>query len=205
MEAEPIEIVLFDLGGVLIDVGGVSPMKELSGIDDEERLWERWLTCRWVRDFESGRCGEDAFATGVVEDWGLPIEPEIFLDRFRRWPGGALPGADQLVREVRARVPVGCLSNSNTLHWSDFRERWPSLDTLDFCFVSFQIGHVKPDEALFDHVARALPAPPRRVLFVDDNMMNVDAARSAGFIAHRAKGVAEARAVLVESGVLSGD
>jgi glucose-1-phosphatase len=203
VDAQPVDVVLFDLGGVLIDVGGVSPMQQLSGIADEEELWERWLTCRWVRDFESGRCSEDVFATGVVEDWELAIEPAAFLDQFRRWPGGALPGADALVREVRDLVPVGCLSNSNALHWSDFRERWPSLDTLDFCFVSFEIGHVKPDQAVFDHVAAALPAPRGNVLFVDDNTINVDAARAAGFIAHRARGVDEARDVLVAAGVLT--
>jgi putative hydrolase of the HAD superfamily len=203
MAPPEVEVVLFDLGGVLIDVGGVSPMKQLSGIENDDELWERWLTCRWVRDFESGRCSEEAFATGVVEDWALAIEPDDFLDRFRRWPGGALPGADELVREVREVVPVGCLSNSNTSHWADFRERWPALDTLDFCFVSFEIGYVKPDHALFDHVARQLPVAPELVLFVDDNTMNVEAARAAGWNAHRTRGVDEARAALIAAGVLS--
>ena len=50
----PFDVVLFDLGGVLVDFGGVQAMKELSGITDDDELWHRWLTCRWVREFERG-------------------------------------------------------------------------------------------------------------------------------------------------------
>ena len=41
-----IEFVLFDLGGVLVDPGGVGPMRELSRIGTDEELWARWLSCR---------------------------------------------------------------------------------------------------------------------------------------------------------------
>ena len=43
MDARSVDVVLFDLGGVLIDFGGVGPMKELSGITGDEELWRRWL------------------------------------------------------------------------------------------------------------------------------------------------------------------
>jgi FMN phosphatase YigB (HAD superfamily) len=65
--AEPVDLVLFDLGGVLIEVHGVHAMLELTGIKSEEELWRRWLTCRWVRRFESGGCSETEFAAGVEE------------------------------------------------------------------------------------------------------------------------------------------
>ena len=46
--------------------------------------------------------------------------------------------------------------------------------------------------------------PARRVLFLDDNAMNVAGAAAAGFQAARVTGVGEARQRLVEAGVLSG-
>ena len=42
-------------------------MLELTGMESEEDLWRRWLTCRWVRCFESGGCSETEFAAGVDE------------------------------------------------------------------------------------------------------------------------------------------
>jgi putative hydrolase of the HAD superfamily len=189
---EPVAVVLFDLGGVLIDFGGIGPMGRLSGIDDEEEVWRRWLTCRWVRDFERGRCTPEAFAAGVVEDWGLPVEPADYLVEFGRWIGDALPGAAELVAEVQQVVPVGCLSNSNAAHWAH-RARWPFLDDLDHRFVSFELGALKPDREVF---------APGRILFLDDNAINVEGARAAGFRSARARGPAEARAALVDAGVL---
>jgi putative hydrolase of the HAD superfamily len=199
---DPFDIVLFDLGGVLIDFGGVGPMKQLSGIESDDELWERWLTCRWVRTFERGECSADDFAAGVVGDWDLPIAPDDFLDEFRGWPAGALPGAEALLEEVRARVPTGCLSNTNALHWDQNFSRWPILDAFDFQFLSFRLGNVKPDRELFQRVAALLPVEAGRVLFLDDNAMNVEGAIDAGFAARHVRGVDESRRAIVAAGVL---
>jgi putative hydrolase of the HAD superfamily len=197
-----IDVVLFDLGGVLIDFGGVGAMRELAGIESDDEVWRRWLTCPWVRSFEGGHCSEEDFATGVIRDWGLRVEPARFLDAFRSWPGGPLPGADTLLRTVQHRVPAGCLSNTNSLHWQDQFARWPLLDAFDYRFLSFEVGYVKPDQELFDHVAGVLSLSPDRVLFLDDNAVNVEGATAAGFTALQVRGVDEARRALVATGVL---
>jgi len=114
--SDTIDAVLFDLGGVLIELGGVRAMMELADIDTDDELWQRWLSCRWVRTFERGRCSANDFAAGVISDWALSVTPDAFLDAFRNWPIGPLPGAEALVRQVGQTVPVGCLSNTNTLH-----------------------------------------------------------------------------------------
>lgn len=202
MEGRPFDVVLFDLGGVLIDFGGVAPMKALAGIESDEELWSRWLTCRWVRSFERGGCSADDFATGVVGDWGLSLEPAAFLDAFRSWPGGPLPGADELLERVQRVVPAGCLTNTNALHWNQEFARWPILDAFDFRFLSFELGFVKPDRDLFDRVAQLVPASPDRVLFLDDNLLNVEGAHAAGFAAVHVRGVAEAEQALADAGVL---
>ncbi len=196
-----IDVVLFDLGGVLIDFSGVDRMRVLAGLDHADEVWRRWLACDWVRAFERGGCSADDFASGVIDDWGLSIEPAELLAEFSGWVGAALPGAEELVAQTRRSRPTGCLSNTNALHWAAW-QRWPFLDDFDHRFLSFQLGAVKPDAELFDAVAERLPVPPGSVLFVDDNQINVDGARSCGFRAERAQGPAEARAVLETYGVL---
>ena len=200
----PFDIVLFDLGGVLVDFGGVAAMKELSGITDDDELWHRWLTCRWVREFERGGCSPDEFAAGVVADWELPITPAEYVESFAGWLGGPLPGAEALVTETKAVVITGCLSNTNALHWERSFSQWSVIGALEYLFLSYELGAVKPDREVFDRVAAQLDARRDRILFLDDNLVNVEGAREAGFHSDRAKGVDEARAVLVREGVLPG-
>ena len=188
-------MVIFDLGGVLADFGGVGPMRELAGVRTDEEVWERWLACPWVRAFERGACPAEEFAAGLVQEWGLPISAQEFLDSFRSWLVAPLPGADVLVRSVKEHLPVGCLSNTNLVHW-EHAAGWPLVDLFDYRFLSFQIGLLKPDRDVFEHVARSVGVPPAEVLFLDDNLLNVDAARSAGFDAVQVRGVHEAEMAL---------
>lgn len=196
-----VDVVLFDLGGVLIDFTGVKALRDLTGIASEEELWQRWLTCSWVRRFESGACSESAFADGIVADWKLPLSSAGFLEAFRRWPVGPLPGAEELVVQAKLAVTVGCASNTNGAHWDSFAA-WPLMELFDNRFASFQMGLLKPDAAFFEQISGRLALPPDRVLFLDDNMVNVEGAAAAGFRARRAVGVLQARECLVEVGVL---
>jgi glucose-1-phosphatase len=198
------ELVLFDLGGVLIAPGGVAPMRELSGLDSDEALWARWLSCRWVRRFEAGACTPDEFAAGMVDDWELELEPAAFLRAFGGWPEPPYDGALELVAAVQAAVPAGFLSNANALQWTANYEGIPLTDAFAYRFLSFELGLVKPDAAIFDTVAARLPVPRRLVLFLDDNVRNVEAAEDAGFSARHVRGIGAARDALVAAGVLGG-
>jgi glucose-1-phosphatase len=200
-----IGFVLFDLGGVLIDPGGVGPLRALSGIQSDEELWARWLGCPWVRRFEAGACSPEEFAAGFLDDWGLGLTPASFLEEFGDWPGQEFVGAFELVSRVRESVPVGFLSNANAFQW-DARFGGLSLTSpsvFDYRFLSFELGMVKPDPEIFEAVTARLPVPAGKVLFLDDNAVNVDAAAASGFVARRVQGVDEARAALVDQGVLA--
>ncbi len=177
-------------------------MAALASLGSDEEVWAKWLSCRWVRDFERGRCSDADFAAGVVTDWGLTVAPEDFLEQFRGWPDGLLEGAEELVVETRCHARVGCLSNMNVLHWEEQFAGWSLMSMFDWRFLSFELGLIKPDVELFEHVAEVLPVESGEVLFLDDNLVNVEAARAAGFQANHARGVDGARSALVEAGVL---
>lgn len=196
------DLVLFDLGGVLVQLGGVASLQAMAELDSEAATWERWLGCRWVRDFERGRCEPHEFAAGVVEDWRLRIEPERFLAEFHRWPTGLFDGALELVDEVRSVAAVGCLSNSNAVHWPEQRAWFRDGRAFDHAFLSHEMGLIKPDADVFEHVAQVVGLEPRRIAFVDDNVLNVDAAAAVGLQARLVSGVTGARGALVELGLV---
>ncbi|MGB0618502.1 MAG: HAD family hydrolase [Myxococcota bacterium] len=191
-----IDVVLFDLGGVLIRLGGMGDMAMLADEDDEDEIWRRWLSCPWVRRYEMGQCDEGDFARGMVETWSMPATPDEFLDAFISWPKGLLPGARELVADLHGRTRLACLSNTNRAHCERFEDQFGLMTLFDDQYLSYEMGLVKPDRQAFDHTIASLGCDASRVLFLDDNQINVDGARAAGLTAEKAVGPDEARTVL---------
>ena len=108
--------VHFDLGGVLIELGGVEIFGELIGVKSAEEVWKVWLTSPWVRRYERGQCTREEFASGIVAENQIDLTPEAFLRIFRDWPRGRMPGASDLVWGLASTVPAACLSNTNEMH-----------------------------------------------------------------------------------------
>jgi putative hydrolase of the HAD superfamily len=191
-----IDAVVFDLGGVLAEFSGVVSMRQLAGIDSDDELWRRWLECEWVRRFERGQCSPEEFAEGVVSDWSLPMTAAAYLEMFGAWVQEPYDGAEQLVIDTAERATVAMLSNMNAVHWQRAVEGWPLVRHFDRVFTSFQLGLIKPDAEVFEHVADELSLEPNRILFLDDNIINVEGARTVGLQAEKVCGVAEARAAI---------
>ena len=196
MPRRDVDFVLFDLGGVLIELGGSAMLQELAGIASDEEVWARWLASPWVRAFEKGQCSPTEFSVGVVSEWQLDISPQRFLEVFRNWPIGPCPGAPELLEGVQRSVPIGCLSNTNSLHWEHQSGAWPMLGMFDLTFLSFELGLVKPDADIFEAVADELPVDRQRVLYLDDVALNADAARNFGFRSEHVRGPDECRTAL---------
>ena len=198
--SEPIEAVLFDMGGVVVELG---PLDELLGTDmSAAEFWPRWLASPSVRSFERGACSLDAFAEGLCAELDLPMGPVDVIERFRRFPRGLFPGAASMVEAVGRRATTAVLSNTNALHWETQVDAARIAGLFDRHYLSYQLGLVKPDVEIFDRAVADLGCPAGRVLFLDDNLVNVEGARRAGLVAHRAQGVVEARVILERHGLL---
>jgi HAD superfamily hydrolase (TIGR01509 family) len=197
-----IEVVLFDVGGVLVQLGGVEHFGQMIGEGDEGEIWHRWLHSPWVRRYERGRCTRHEFAVGMVEENDLAIGPDEFLDAFLSWPLGLLSGAESLVRELAEDVHASCLSNSNEAHWHEQRDAHVLKALFPDPFLSFELDLIKPDREMFAHVIEAVGCPAQNILFLDDNVINVDGARALGIDAQCVVGVDPARTVLAERGLL---
>ena len=192
-----VELILFDLGGVLIELTGVGKMIEWSTPAlTAEGMWRKWLSSPAVRDFESGRSDTYSFATGVIEEFGLPVKTQTFLDEFLKWPKGAFPGVCTLLNQLCQTHQLGILSNTNALHWERFTGEMEFMAFFDYRFASHLTGRLKPDRETFHYVADRTGIDPGRILFFDDNQVNVNGARAAGMAAYRANGPDEVMRLL---------
>jgi glucose-1-phosphatase len=197
-----IDVLLFDLGGVLVELRGIPAMLEwLKHSLDVEELWQRWLLSPAVRTFERGQGTAEAFASNMILEFGLPVTAAEFIAEFTYWPRGVYPGTIPLLESLRGSFTLACFSNNNELHWDRICNDMGLGQCFDFRFSSHIIGHLKPDKEAFEFVVAALGHAPNRILFLDDNRLNIEGALAVGMQARRTRGLAEVLAVLEECGI----
>jgi putative hydrolase of the HAD superfamily len=205
-EKSDIGVVLFDVGGVLVELSGIETLMGWlgSGITAED-LWVKWLRSSAVRRFETGQSEASEFAAHVTREFALGIEPAHFLESFEGWPLGLYPGVADMLARIPGHYRRALLSNSNALHWPRMLRDMGLEAAFEHRFVSHLTGKIKPDSAAFEDVVATLGCLPREVLFLDDNRLNVDAAKSFGMNAVRVVGPSEAQRALAEFGIIDGD
>lgn len=201
--AQQIQVVLFDLGGVLVELTGVPTMMGwLANRMSVEELWSYWLTSPTVRAFERGHIAPELFADQIILDMSLPVAREEFLLTFTNWVAGLYPGALELVNSLPAGLVRATLANTSVLHWPRLTNDLGLEKLFDHHFPSHLTGRIKPDEEAFQHVLDTLRCRPGEVLFLDDNRLNVETAHSIGMHATCVRGPAEARQALAAAGIV---
>lgn len=194
--------LVFDLGGVIVELNGTPILDAwISGENTPDSLWQKWLTSESPRAFESGQIGKDEFAESIVRELSLDVSKEQFIDHFVGLPIGPYPGALELLHSLKNKYTTSLFSNSNVLHWERKMNEMNLKDAFHHKFASHLMGKVKPDLDAFRQVERKLGVPSSQILFLDDNQLNVDAAKTVGFTASRVVGFSELKDVLKEHGI----
>jgi putative hydrolase of the HAD superfamily len=199
--ASTFDVLLFDLGGVLIDFAGFEELAPLmTGAVDRAAVRERWIGSESVQRFERAEITPRRFAAGVIEELQLHLSPDEFLTVFVDWARGLYPGARSLLERIPKSYRLACLSNSNELHTPLHRRSMEPL--MEKYYFSDELGLVKPHRGVYEHVVRDLDVPPGRIAFFDDTSINVEAARDVGIVAFEVDGITELEAQLQMLGVL---
>jgi glucose-1-phosphatase len=198
-----IDVLLFDLGGVLVEFSGVQGLGVLlRGRLSESEILERWSRCQYSEQFGLGKLSRLDFAARFVQDWNIDLSPEDFLLEFRSWSRRLLPGATELLASLRSRYRLAALSNSNELHWERNSQDLGVTGLFEVAISSHQIGRCKPDPEIYLIALDRLGVSPETVMFFDDVPANVDAASALGIQAFQVDGVEGVRSRLIREQLL---
>jgi 2-haloacid dehalogenase len=190
-----IKAVVFDLGGVLIDWDPRYLYRKL--LADEAAVEEFLATVctpEWNAEQDRGR----PFAEGVAELVERhPVHAAAIAAFHERWPemlGGDIPGAVELLAELRATgLPLYALTNWSAETFMLARERFEFLDWFDGLLVSGEERIIKPDPAIFELLLDRFGLDPGSTFYVDDSEVNVAAAAALGLDAVRFTGPEQLR------------
>lgn len=196
--------MLFDFGGVLVEFAGPKELgQHLRWPSTPEVILKRWTECAHTDEFERGQLSPVQWAERFIRTWDVDLTSEEFLAKFTTWSRRVLPGARELLEQLRTRYRLAALSNSNELHWERNTNELRIIELFEFAISSHQVGLCKPDPAIYKiALERAKVSSPDAIVFFDDLAANVEAAKSVGLRAYQVRGVDELRACLYAEGLL---
>jgi 2-haloacid dehalogenase len=200
----PIEAVVFDIGGVLLDWNPRYVYRQL--FDDEQEM-ERFLseicTLEWHVEHDRGKpfavsCAELASVhpeyAEMIHAWGQRSEDMV---------AGPIDETVELLRRLKASgVPCYALTNMEAETFPLRVKRFPFMSWFDGTVVSSFERVVKPEPEIFERLLERFNLAPEETLFVDDSQRNVDAARELGIQAVVFESPAALERLLTEAGLL---
>src|SRR6476659_1578165 len=180
-------VVVFDLGGVLIDWDPRHLYRQL--FDDPVEM-ESFLadvtTAEWNAQQDAGRPWVEAVELLAGE---YPERRELIEVFHRRWPemlAGEIPGSVTVLAELRAMgVRLVALSNWSAEMFPVARARFDFLSWFEGIVISGEVGVNKPDRRIFEQLIRQFEIEPATAVFIDDSLANIEAASGLGFRAIR--------------------
>ena len=177
------EVLLFDFGGVLIEIDFdrvFARWAELAGVD-AALVKQRFDHGEPYQRHERGEIDAPAFFAAMRARLEIDLTDADFAEGWQQVFGPEIEPTVALLPRLATRIPIHLFSNTNRMHFDYWSKRYArALAPLDRWFISCQMGLRKPERASFEHVARELGVPLKRILFFDDTLANVEGARAAG-------------------------
>jgi 2-haloacid dehalogenase len=175
-------------------------------IRDEARM-ERLLATALAMDFVSLTDIAADFSKAVAERAEafpeFAHELHLFDERWVETLGGPIEENVALMRRLKAAGrPVYALSNFATVKFATARSMFDFLGEFDHAVISGHVGVVKPDPRIFELLFEQVGKRPEELLFVDDQLKNVEAARAAGMPTIHFKPGVDLESELVARGAL---
>jgi glucose-1-phosphatase len=200
----PIQAVIFDLGRVIVDVNIARLADHLGAVltdGDPVQTISRMMSDPLVVQYDTGRITPEQFHADFCRRFGVKVRfglfSRIWCDIF-----SPMPGMEDLLRSLHGRLPLGLLSDTDALHWKYLRDTYPILSIFPRPVLSFQVGTMKPDPAIFRRAAESVQIPPTGCLYIDDLPANVEGARKIGMEAVIFRGADDLKRNLISRAIL---
>jgi putative hydrolase of the HAD superfamily len=184
-----IKNIIFDFGGVIIPI---DPMAYAGGMialgcSDIAGLHERFMEEKVYSRFETGQMSPAEFRLELRSGIDNHARDEDLDKAWNLIIGEIPPHRVKFLEELKPRYRTFLLSNTNKIHYDHYQLHvrnafgYNLLDDLfERAYYSFQLGLYKPDPAIFEHVIKEHNLIPSETLFVDDFLVNIEAARALG-------------------------
>ena len=183
-----IKAVLFDLGGVIINVDYQKTIDAFTdlGVKNASDLYNQFDQSRLFDSFETGEVSSDHFIDQLSALVDHSIHREQIVEAWNAMIGEYPLEKLNLIQEISSKVPCYMLSNTNEIHLKKAlnalqKTPYSNLEILfKKCYFSHLIGKRKPEVDTFRWVASQLGLQTKNILFIDDSPQHTEGAQKSG-------------------------
>jgi len=190
MEQAPnIKNILFDLGGVILDINIQATLKRFYELGFPSELMQipNSMTTDLYYKYETGKLSTEDFRNQIRLTSGIEISDQDFDEAWNamlvRFPEERI----DLLRVLSKRYHLYMLSNTSALHVKVFEKMYLDVagesihQVFRKIYYSHEIGWYKPEPEAWIHVIKDANIKPEETIFLDDNIQNIKASQELGF------------------------
>ncbi|MEJ2672123.1 MAG: HAD family phosphatase [Deltaproteobacteria bacterium] len=198
-----ITAITFDLGNVLVKVDHLRFCRRLSALAglSPQQVYVQVFESSLEPGYDTGRLASPEFYERVTAHFGVALD----YARFRAlWCDifDPMEFMAAVVARLAPRFPLFLLSNTNSLHFDYILESFGDiLQPFQAFILSYQVGSRKPEAAIYQALIQQTGHPPEKILFLDDKVTFVEAAREQGLVAWQFRTPQELRQDLESHGL----
>lgn len=183
-----IENIIFDLGGVLLNLDIDNTRKEFEqlGLSNFDEIYTFEKQNKFFDQLETGCISDEEFFDAIREYIPTANNDQI----TNAWNAMLLDLPKKrvtMLRNLSKRFNLYLLSNTNSIHERGFIEIITDSYYTDLFeglfmkqFYSHSIGYRKPNKDCFQYVLSLCNLNPKTTLFIDDNMGHIEGAKRLG-------------------------
>ncbi|NOX87019.1 MAG: HAD family phosphatase [Chlorobi bacterium] len=184
-----IEAIIFDFGGVILDIDPKLTMKEFEklGARKLNKDQTREFVEKIVAKFERGIFTPEVFRTKIKEFLKFEADDNQIDDAWNALLYDIPAERIRVIEQVRNNYRIFLLSNSNEVHYDlyvrdlQLRFGYREFDELfEKSYFSFDTHLSKPNPEAFEFIINQEELTPSKTLFIDDRENNIKAASSLG-------------------------
>lgn len=206
-----IKNLLFDLGGVIMDIRRKNCVKafEELGMADADTLLGEYSQAGVFAGIEDGSLSPAEFHDEIRRIIGSPVSDGEIDTAFQKFLIGIPVRRLEALEELHRHYNIYMLSNTNPIMWDgeitrNFRQADKDVNYyFDGMARSYEVGAMKPDKRIFQWVIERFGISPEETVFFDDSRTNVEAAEAMGFHGIVVTPGSEFSELLSESGYLA--
>ncbi|GAA4300987.1 HAD family phosphatase [Nibribacter koreensis] len=189
MDFSSIKNIIFDLGGVIINLDyakSTDALRAFSKANDQVAFSQK-AQSELFDQYEMGQISSEAFRQMLRQEYNMEATDAQIDEAWNAMLLDIPAERIELLRELGKKYKLFLLSNTNAIHMLAFNEiiaqsfQMPSLDSLfDQVYYSHLVGKRKPDAAVFEQILAENGLKREETLFIDDSIQHIESAQKLG-------------------------